>query len=183
MGLSESKLPFEEDGGSRTTKIEKEIGICPMYDPRSPSTDFARTPPVFYRNESVEIRDEDIGSVVVDPRSPSCEITRTPVGVEYKKSAADRENVNVYSELRVQLERLQIFDGGVHNTSTASTENLGNDSEVFVLFCVVQHVLLDKTSTIRSIPTINHRIINIFLVILDHSMAYQSEPEVKMSSA
>jgi hypothetical protein len=125
MGLRESKVPFEEASGPKTPEIAKEIGICSMWDPRSPSTDIERTPPVFYREDKVEIRDEYVGSVVDDPRSPSNGITRTPAGAEYKNSATD----NVYSELRTQLERLQIFDGGIHNT-TASSENLGNDSEV-----------------------------------------------------
>ncbi|XP_028394108.1 uncharacterized protein LOC114518331 [Dendronephthya gigantea] len=125
MGLTESKVPFEEDAGSETPKTEKEIGVCAMWDPRSPSNDFERTP-VFDRIERVKIRDqEDIGAVVGDPRSPSNEITRTPVTDENKKSSTD----NIYSELRAQLERLQIYDGsGIHNT-TASSENLGNDSE------------------------------------------------------
>ena len=126
MGLSESKEPFEEASGPKTPKSAKEIGICPMWDPRSPSADFDRTPPVFYRDGKVEIRDENIGSVVEDPRSPSNRITRTPVGGECQNSTTD----NVYSELRVQLERLQIFDG-----TTASSENLGNDSEVFSCLC------------------------------------------------
>ena len=130
MGLSESKEPFEETSDPKTPKNAKEIGICPMWDPRSPSEDFDRTPSVFYRDDKVEIRDENIGSVIEDPRSPSNGITRTPVDADYQNSATD----NVYSELRVQLERLQIFDGGVRNLTT-SIENLGNDSEVFSCLC------------------------------------------------
>lgn len=131
MGLSESKVPFDENEGSGTPKIDKEIGVCAMWDPRSPSNDFERTP-IFDRIERVKTRDQDdIGLVAGDPRSPSNEITRTPVGDENKTSSTD----NIYSELRAQLERLRIYDGsGIHNT-TASSENLGNDSEV----CLVLH--------------------------------------------
>ena len=151
MGLSESKEPFEEASGPKTPKNAKEIGICPMWDPRSPSADFDRTPPVFYRDDKVEIRDENIGSVIEDPRSPSNGITRTPVGVEYQNSATD----NVYSELRVQLERLQIFDGGTHNT-TASSENLGNDSESIVAVAQQKTVLklLDDESSPNNVDSL-----------------------------
>jgi hypothetical protein len=136
MGLSESKVPFEAYGDPQMPKIEKEIGVCPMWDPRSPSSGVERTP-VFYRNEGVEICDDDIGNVVGDPRSPSSEITRTPAGAECKKSSTDNDS-DIYSELREQLERLQIYDGGLHNT-TPSTENLGNDSEVyFFVLCRVK---------------------------------------------
>ena len=40
-----------------------------MWDSRSPSVDFERTPPVFDRTTNVEKHDHDIGSVAMDPRS------------------------------------------------------------------------------------------------------------------
>ena len=128
MGLSESKGPFEEERSPQTPEMRKEIGICPMWDPRSPSVDFERTPPVFDRTTNVEKHDHDTGSVAMDPRSPSNEIIRTPVDSEHENSAKDN---GIYSELRMQLERLQIYDGNneIPNT-TPNTDILGNDSEV-----------------------------------------------------
>ena len=137
MGLSESKVTLEEE---RDPQTPKEIGICSMWDPRSPSTDFERTP-VLYRNERVEIVDNDLGSVACDPRSPSNGVIRTPVSADYKDTSSESDE---YSELRVHLERLQIFDGGVHNT-TASTENQGSYSEVelhSLIFCEILMRLL-----------------------------------------
>lgn len=123
MGLGESKVPFETDGDLQTA--EKEIGICSMWDPRSPTTDFERTP-VLSREKKAEIHTEDIGIVAGDPRSPSTEITRTPVGGEYEESSTDSPN-NCYSELRRQLQRLAIYDCSGLNSSN---ENLDSDSEV-----------------------------------------------------
>ena len=129
MGLSESKEPFEAEGRPQTREMRKEIGICPMWDPRSPSIDFERTPPVFDRTKNVG---EYVDSVAVDPRSPSAEITRTPVDAECEKSA--RDNGILYSELRAQLERLHLYDGdGEVPNTTPNTDILGNDSEVYYI--------------------------------------------------
>ena len=129
MGLSESKEPFEAEGRPQTPEMRKEIGICPMWDPRSPSIDFERTPPVFDRTKNVG---EYADSVAVDPRSPSAEITRTPVDVECEKSA--RDNGILYSELRAQLERLHLYDGdGEVPNTTPNTDILGNNSEVYYI--------------------------------------------------
>lgn len=121
MGLSESKEAFEKDEIQQTPKVNKEIGISSMWDPRSPSTLFERTP--------IKKKQENyIGCVESDPRSPTCDVLRTPINTE--DGHITEKNRNVYSQLRMQLEKLQIHDGGLHNV-TASTENLHSDNEVY----------------------------------------------------
>lgn len=123
MGLSESKTPFEANRRSQRAEIDKEIGISQMVDPRSPSCDFERTP-VYYRNERQKAREEDI--VVVDPRSPSNEITRTPISASDSHTTTDEA---IENELRVQIERLKLFDSPIlHQTN--SSENLASDKEI-----------------------------------------------------
>ena len=78
MGLSESKSPFQADGGPSKPEIDGEMGISQMLDPRSLSNNFERTP-VHYRSEKSRADGDDMGMVVGDPRSPSNEIKRTPI--------------------------------------------------------------------------------------------------------